>query len=299
VLTWNLFHGRDGDPEAGPTWASTLLRRPVAVGDRLHLNRRLLGPMARVLARAEPDLCLLQEVPPRAVRDLARALRADAVWALTGPRLGPPGPRARLGAGNADLWRTHEGNANAVLVGPRLRRVPGSARAPFHLGAREKLGIVRSLGLRPGEALSWLAEPRRLVAVRVRTPGGVELLAACLHAHGGGPPEVVALELRRAAALALAEAGDAPLVLGGDLNARRPGDAGILDELGRMGLGGTEEALGLDIDRILARGLEVVDPPRRLPRTSREVVARGRGREWRVLLSDHDPVVATLRPPPG
>src|SRR5690242_6055975 len=97
VVTWNLFHGRDGGPEVRATWASTLLRRPVAVGDRLHLNRRLIEPMARVLAGAEPDLCLLQEVPPCSVVHLARALRADAVWALTGPRLGPPGLRARLG----------------------------------------------------------------------------------------------------------------------------------------------------------------------------------------------------------
>jgi endonuclease/exonuclease/phosphatase family metal-dependent hydrolase len=150
-----------------------------------------------------------------------------------------------------------------------------------------------------GETISWVAEPRRLVSVRVRTPAGAELLAASLHAHGGGPPEVVALELRRAAALALAEAGDDPLVLAGDLNARRPRDAGILDELGRMGLAGTEAELGLDIDRILVRGLDAVEPPRRLPRAAREVVAHRDGREWRVLLSDHDPVTATLRPPPG
>ena len=50
----------------------------------------------------------------------------QAVWATTGPLIGPARLRDALAARNPDLWRTHESNANALLVGPRLALVPGS-----------------------------------------------------------------------------------------------------------------------------------------------------------------------------
>ena len=53
----------------------------------------------------------------------------QAVWASTGPLIGPARLRDALAARNPDLWRTHESNVNALLVAPRLALVPGSRQA--------------------------------------------------------------------------------------------------------------------------------------------------------------------------
>src|SRR4051794_18449275 len=71
VLTWNLFHGRDGLPGLRETLASTLLRRPVDDGRYVHLNRKLTGLMADRIRAWAPDVCALQEVPTAAVDEIA------------------------------------------------------------------------------------------------------------------------------------------------------------------------------------------------------------------------------------
>jgi hypothetical protein len=79
-----------------------------------------------------------------------------------------------------------------------------------------------------------------------------------------------------------------PLVFGGDLNLRPGRDPLPFARLReRFGLG---DPTGPDaIDHLLARGLEVVEPPRRLPPEERELLQPD-GR--RLRLSDHAPVVA-------
>jgi len=80
VITWNLFHGRDGLPGLGATRRSTWLRVPEDDGVHLHLNRKLTDLMAQRLATWGPDVCALQEVPTAAIGRIARITGMSAVW---------------------------------------------------------------------------------------------------------------------------------------------------------------------------------------------------------------------------
>ena len=66
--------------------------------------------------------------------------------------------------------------------------------------------------------------------------------------------------------------------------------------LAAAGWAGTEPGAGMGIDRIVHRGMEVVEPARRMRPEEREVGVAWRGIARRVRLSDHDPVEVTLRP---
>jgi Endonuclease/Exonuclease/phosphatase family len=299
VLTWNLFHGRDGFRGLGPTWASTLLGRPVEDGTHVHLNRKLTDLMARRIAAWAPDVCALQEVPTGGIRTLVDATGMRAVWTTTGPLIGPARLRDALGARNPDLWRTHEGNANVLLVGPRLEVVDGGLRSRRLNPVRAVARAARDLRLSPGDLARYLPEPRRVVLARLRAPGGGALVAGCVHCHNARHPEVVAREIELAAAIVREAAGDDPAVLAGDLNARP--DHAALAALAREGWHGATLDAGEGIDRILSRGLRVVDGPRIVPPSEREVTVSWDGLTRRLRLSDHDPVVATfaLDPPTG
>ena len=113
------------------------------------------------------------------------------------------------------------------------------------------------------------------------------LCVANLHASGGrvrAEPDV-----RRAAESALAFAGDAPLLFGGDLNLR-PSQTDVLDQLARHHqLTGATSADS--IDHLLARGLEPIEAAREWPAAAREVREEGLA----IRLSDHAPVEATFR----
>jgi endonuclease/exonuclease/phosphatase (EEP) superfamily protein YafD len=156
--------------------------------------------------------------------------------------------------------------------------------------------IVRAaceLGLEAGELLRYLPEPRKAVVARLRTASGAELAAASVHLHNARHPELIVRELAGATEALEATAQGAPMVLAGDLNAR-PSDP-ALAAAADMGWGGAPAPPGVGIDRILTRGLEVVEPERALPPAAREVDVTFAGRTRRVRLSDHDPVVAVVR----
>lgn len=293
VLTWNLFHGRDGLPGLGATRASTWRRRAVDDGSHVHLNAKLTGAMADRIRAWAPDACALQEVPTAAVREIVARTGMTAVGATTGPLIGPRRLRDALAARNPDLWRTHEGNANLLLLGPALALVPGSARAVRlnPLGAMLRAAV--ELRLEAGELLRYLPEPRVAVIVRARLEEGAEVAVACVHCHNARHPELIRMELDRASRALEDAAAGAPMVLAGDLNARPSHPA--LAALAAHGWSGAEAPSGVGIDRVLARGLEVVEPERALPAAEREVGVIVGGRRRRVRLSDHDPVVAVLR----
>ena len=80
-------------------------------------------------------------------------------------------------------------------------------------------------------------------------------------------------ELRRAFALALEWAGDAPLVFGGDLNLRRPQLDGVTDVAAR------------DVDHVFVRGFEPAGEAQQLERRL----------EHDRLLSDHVPLLVALQ----
>ena len=181
VLTWNLFHGRDHQPEGSPGHAS--------------VNRPLRDEFAAVLAREAWDVALLQEAPPHWLRSLARATGASGASALTSRNLGAFA-RRRLAEWNPDLVRSGEGGSNQILVRSGWR-----------------IEDVRRL------TLTLLPERRRLIWARLVHREHGELTAATLHATVHDAP-AAARDIERAAHAACAWSAELPLVLGGDFNIR-------------------------------------------------------------------------------
>lgn len=196
-------------------------------------RRELFGEFAGALAGWEWDVALLQEVPPWWPSLLAERLGAEQRLVLTSRNALLPLRRA-VAVRWPDLIKSNGGGANAILV-----------RGDAVLEHR-----VRRLCLWP--------ERRWVQGVRLRDAG---LWVANL--HGGGAIR----DARRAAASALAWAGEARVVLGGDFNIRD------------LSLEGFDRAGGHGVDLVFARGLTATGET--------EVFDRG-------PLSDHAPVLVTL-----
>lgn len=294
VLTWNLFHARDGHPEARATWRSTLTGRPETAGGHAHLNRKHTAEMAAVIARLAPDVAALQEVPTAAIAQLAARTGMAAAWVVTGPLLGPRRVRDRWAAANPDLWRTHEGNANVLLVGRGLRPVPGSLCRVRLNPWRTIASTGRRLRVPARELAHWAGEHRALVAARVATPDGRRLTVGSLHCHNTYVDGIVAGEAAAAAAAMRRLAGDGPALLAGDLNVHpgHPAHAGLMDA------GWADAGAPRGIDRIAHRGMRVLKAPRALRPDAHEIRVAHRGRWWRVRLSDHAPVLGIYEPAP-
>lgn len=293
MLTWNIFHGQDG-AGLGPTVGSTILRRGVDDGERVHLNRKWIPEMADVVAARAPTVAALQEVPPLAVSKLARGTGMTAAHSLMRPLVGSTSLRGRLAEHNPDLWRTHEGTANVVLVAPPWEIVPGGVWTVRHNPPSFVLRTARELRLGWHESLHWLLEPRILVCARIRHPSGRTLTVVSLHCHNSLVWEVIAREVRRVVPLVMERIPpDEPLILAGDLNA-----AGIehpaIRSLVAAGLS-EDTTADLVLDHIFHRGLEVIEPPRTVDRAAREHPVSWRGKNRKVLLSDHDLVEGTYR----
>ena len=102
--------------------------------------------------------------------------------------------------------------------------------------------------------------------------------------HGSSRTDLAQEELRRLCDHALAWAGASPLILGGDLNLRKPHTPAEIAHLAAR-----------DVDHLFARGFTAASAPRLLERT----VTHG---NRRVELSDHVPILVELAPataPPG
>jgi len=263
ALSWNLFHGRDYPPDqALRTWRSRLLRLEQRNATHVQVNRDLSEEFAAVLSRAEWDVAMLQECPPRFAEPLARACGAEAHRTLTS-RNSLGALRGLLARQNPDLMASGEGGSNLILV-----RVPG------RLGG---IAERREMAIHEGE-------PERRAMGFVRTASGV--CVANLHATNDWP-KLAAEDVLRAAGAALEWAGGSPLLFGGDLNLR-PGKQPrvferLRDEFGLAPPTGPEA-----IDHILCRGLEVLEPPAAWPPEQRELPLDGRA----LRLSDHAPVQA-------
>jgi len=264
TVTWNLFHGRDHPPDPALfTWRSRLLRVTERNATHVQVNRPLRAEFAATLGRADWDVALLQEAPPRWLAALREHCRADGALALTS-RNGLGALRGLAAGLNPDLIASGEGGSNMVLV-----------RSPGGVEATEAVELAR----RP--------ERRAMLLARVRLPGGARLAVACMHLSvpptGQGTDEVL-----RAADRAVAFAGADPLVFGGDLNLRPRRQPKAFAELERRHGLAPPTGPG-EIDHLLARGLGVAEPPRALPASARELPA-GAGRVLR--LSDHALVAA-------
>jgi hypothetical protein len=125
---------------------------------------------------------------------------------------------------------------------------------------------------------------RRIVSLAVTSSS---LCLANLHASTG---EGASRDVLEAARLAVDWAGDSPLVLGGDFNAR-PSGSGLFEELERnYGLAGSTAPDA--IDHLLVRGATLLDPPAAWPEARRDVPDPEIGLMLR--LSDHSPVVSRV-----
>ena len=263
AIAWNLFHGRDFPPDpALRSWRSRLLRIDERNRTHVQVNRDLTTEFATLLAGAAWDVALLQECPPRFAQPLAAACSAEAHRALTSRNaLGPL--RGLLARQNPDLMASGEGGSNLTLV-----RVPG------RLGG---IAERRELAIHEG------APERRAMAL-TRTASG--LCLANLHATNDRPDlavEDVLLAVRAADEFA----AGAPLIFGGDLNLRPAENPAIFERL-REDFGLAAPTAPRAIDHLLARGLEVLEPPTAWPPERRELPLDGRA----LRLSDHAPLQA-------
>ncbi len=264
VMCWNLFHGRDAPPDPALfTLRSKLLRITERDATHVQVNRDLRADFSQLIANAGWDLALLQECPPSWGRRLATACAAEGHRVLTARNLIPP-VQGFLHKLNPDLSGSWEGGSNLTLVrGARIAE-------------RRELVVQR----RP--------ELRKMAFSRLDSG----LCVANLHASNDDPPRATP-EVRRAAETAVEWAENAPLIIAGDFNLQ-PLDTEIFDELDqRFGLRAPTTPRA--IDHVLARGLEIVEPPRQWPAEAREIPGDHGGLKLR--LSDHAPVEGLFATP--
>jgi endonuclease/exonuclease/phosphatase family metal-dependent hydrolase len=264
VLSWNLYHGRDFPPDQALfTLRSRLLRVTERNATHAQVNRSLFRDFAGWLADHEWDVALLQEAPPLWFRAFARRTGSSGARVFTSRNVVPPLQRLAAWA-NPDLIASWEGGSNQLLV-----------REPGRILEQRRM------------TLTWRPEQRRMLWARVALPAGGTVCFANLHASAGLPDKAT-VEVLAAAAAAVEWSDGQPLVFGGDMNLRPAQTPFPFEELrGRFGLGDPTGPHA--IDHLLARGLETVEPPDRLPPEEREL-PQPDGRRLRP--SDHAPVFA-------
>jgi endonuclease/exonuclease/phosphatase family metal-dependent hydrolase len=264
VLSWNLYHGRDFPPDPALfTLRSRLLRRTERNATHVQVNRPLLDEFAGVLQGFEWDVALLQEAPPRWFGELQRRTASSGACVLTSRIFLPP-LQGLIADWNPDLIGSWEGGSNQILV-----------RHDWRIAEHRRLTLAR----RP--------ERRRMHWTRIEPPGGEPLCVANLHASAGRPRQASA-EVLRGAEAAVGWSAGAALVFGGDLNLRPAREPGPFAELrDRFGL--REPTAPDAIDHLLARGLEIAEPGRRLAVDRRELIQPD---GLRLRLSDHAPIAA-------
>jgi hypothetical protein len=288
VLTWNVFHGRDFPPNETlrNTLRSRLFRVTEDDGTYVQVNRRLLDEYAGLIAAADWDACLLQEVPPSWAGPLASASGAVALRTLTSRNQLRP-VTTLLGRWNPDLIASSEGGSNLILVRGSWQPVPGSHRSlllnPWPgrgLRERRRMSFVRLQS--SGDSAAAVAPAAVPAAVPV-------VCVANLHASGRAHAEP---DVRRAAEAAVKWAGSEPLLLGGDFNVR-PISSPVFQELERrFGLTGPTAPEALD--HLLSRGLQRIVPPAPWPPARRDLGVRHGGSSRLLRLSDHDPVAGVF-----
>jgi endonuclease/exonuclease/phosphatase family metal-dependent hydrolase len=213
----------------------------------------LLAQFAAELAAWEWDVALLQEVPPWWPAALAQTCGAQQRSALTS-RNSLLAVRRAVAERRPELIKSNGGGCNAILARVRVAE---------HATLRLRL---------------W---PERRVAQLLRLGDGT----CVVNFHASTRPARAADELARLWERALAWAGEAPLVLGGDLNVREPvAPAGVATHVAAH-----------EVDHVFARGFgceraQTLD--RRVALDHRAGRADG-GAE----LSDHVPLRVSLRAP--
>ena len=259
ALSWNLYHGRDFPPDGSlRSWRSRLLRFDEQNETHRQVNRDLFDEFAAVLSRADWDVALLQECPPRWTARLAAACAAAPHVSLTS-RNSLSGVRALLAHQNPDLVASAEGGANLTLV------------------------RGDSIVLRGELVMTERPERRTMAIARLAS----DVCVANLHASND-PPARTGPQVLNAAERAIEWAADDPLLFGGDLNLRPDRSPDVFAKLAELGLGAPTAPDA--IDHLLVRGIEPVEPPHAWPPERREVREDGLA----IRLSDHAPVEAAF-----
>jgi endonuclease/exonuclease/phosphatase family metal-dependent hydrolase len=286
VVSWNLFHGRDFPPDPALfTRRSRLLRVEEHNQTHVQVNRELIDEFATLLARAEWDVALLQECPPRFAAPLAEACGAEAQPVLTS-RNSFSALRTFIARRNPDLIASGEGGLNLTLVRNSFRCALSTGRedkAHRSGGILERRELVIHSGRPERRAMGFT---RVAVGEGEDNGNGAELCMANLHATNDRP-ELATVDVLEAAEAAVEWAAGSPLIFGGDLNLRPGKDSEAFEALRtRFGLTGTTHADA--IDHLLVRKLEVVEPATAWPAERREVPHGS----LRLRLSDHAPIQA-------
>jgi endonuclease/exonuclease/phosphatase family metal-dependent hydrolase len=202
-------------------------------------GRSLQDEFATALPRWDWDVALLQEAPPW----WPPLLAAEYDVALTSRNALLPLRRA-LAEHWPDLMRSGGGSANAILVRGAQRI---TARARRRLRVWPERRVVHAVRLEPGGV--WVANLHAQVHSEASARSDAEEAATAVRRWAGD---------------------DAPVVLGGDFNVRRPGAPGFT------------AAGGHGVDHVLVRHLHATGRA--------EVLDRG-------PLSDHAPVLVELALP--
>ena len=267
VLTWNIFHGRDGPPDRSLyTRRAEWTRRIERNDTHIQVNRDLWREYTDMLRAADWDVALLQECPPRWEPGFSRECGAESHMVKTS-RNWLERISWAIARGWPDLIGSSEGGSNLILARPSAG------------------GIVE----------------RRELVIQERHPERRTMAFAALgcglcvsNLHASTHPPRAEPELLQAAERALEWAGGRPLVFGGDMNVR-PAKSDVYDRLeSRFGLAGTTAPDS--IDHLLVHGVRTSGPPRAWPPEDREL-KQPDGRALR--LSDHAPVEIELRWPPA
>ena len=264
VLTWNIFHGRDGPPDRSLyTRRAEWTRRPERNETHVQVNRDLWREYTDMLCAASWDVALLQECPPRWEPGFSRECGAESHRVMTS-RNWLERISWRIARGWPDLIGSSEGGSNLILA----RGQAGGIADRKELVLQER-------------------HPERRTMAFARL--GCGLCVTSLHASTS-PPRAER-ELLAAAEKAVEWAGDDPLILGGDFNVR-PQRSRLYDELERR-FGLAAPTAPDSIDHLLVRGAEVVSPPRAWAPEERELREDGLA----LRLSDHAPVEITVGVP--
>jgi endonuclease/exonuclease/phosphatase family metal-dependent hydrolase len=265
VRTWNVFHGRSHP-----------------AGKRLYLER-----MIRLATEDEPDVLVLQEVPPWALERLGEWSGMTVLGEVAArPSIGPLPSTAEVGrrltAFDPRRFKgAFSGQANAILLARGLQALDERAIVLNARGFRRAQAAW--LGLPLVDELSWAKERRVCQCVRVRLQDGRTAAIANLHATHSRDKRIPDAEALRAATFADALAGpDEICVLAGDFNLS-PSRSVTLPELTRPEWGFSEAGDG--IDHVLVRGA-AASRPLRWPIVRRKLDG--------VVVSDHAPVEVTV-----
>jgi endonuclease/exonuclease/phosphatase family metal-dependent hydrolase len=264
IRTWNLFHGNAVPPE----------------------REAFLEEMVQLVSADGPDVVCLQELPVWALGKVGdwSGMRVFGAVARR-PTLGPLPSTATLGRAltgldHGRLRSAFAGQANAILLAPRLRALDEEQVVLNPWSFRH--AQARWLGLDLATRLAWAKERRVCQALRVALSDGGTALVANLHATSLHADERVPdAELRRAAAFveSLAHPQE-PALICGDVNLE-PERSRTLADLRERGW--SKPASG--IDQVLVRGAPA-SRPEPWPPDRRRLDGR--------LLSDHAPVEALV-----